>query len=160
MSKKIFLSQCKSDAAAALLACSPPSRPSRSSTPTAPISDNELVAMTVKELNKLLKGLNKEEIIKLKQRRRTLKNRGYAANCREKRMTQKDILEGEKDGLRAEVERLQRENDVVKLELNSLKNKYDALQRFAEVNRIRVLSPPIMYSTGFPHIVKAEPSLG
>jgi hypothetical protein len=72
---------------------------------TIPIHDDELVAMTVKELNKLLKGLPKDEMIKLKQRRRTLKNRGYAANCREKRMTQKEILEGEKDGLRAEVER-------------------------------------------------------
>lgn len=157
MSKKIFLSQCKSDAKtqAMLAQCSP-----SSIAPSPPINDDELVAMTVKELNKLLKGLPKDEMIKLKQRRRTLKNRGYAANCREKRMTQKEILEGEKDGLRAEVERLQRENDVVKLELNALKNKYDALQRFAEVNRIRVLSPPIMYSTGFPHIVKTEPSHG
>lgn len=153
------MSQCKSDAALAVH--SPPARPSSSSTPSAmPISDDELVALTVKELNKMLKGLPKDEMIKLKQRRRTLKNRGYAANCREKRLTQKEILEGEKDGLRAEVERLQRENDVVKLELSSLKNKYDALQRFAEANRIRVLSPPIMYSTGFPHIVKTEPSLG
>lgn len=158
MSKKIFLSQCKSDAMLAQQ-CSPITI---CTTPSPPIHDDELVAMTVKELNKLLKGLPKDEMIKLKQRRRTLKNRGYAANCREKRMTQKEILEGEKDGLRAEVERLQRENDVVKLELNSLKNKYDALQRFAEVNRIRVLSPPIMYSTGIPHtcIVKTEPSLG
>ena len=157
MSKKIFLSQCKSDAA--LAACSPPP-PMASPPPAVPISDDELVALTVKELNKMLKGLPKDEMIKLKQRRRTLKNRGYAANCREKRLTQKEILEGEKDGLRAEVERLQRENDVVKLELSSLKNKYDALQRFADANRIRVLSPPIMYSTGFPHIVKTEPSLG
>lgn len=145
---QIFLSQCKSEA----LALS-----------AAQISDDELVAMTVKELNKLLKGLPRDETIKLKQRRRTLKNRGYAANCREKRMSQKEELETEKERLRAEVHRLQRENDVVKMELTSLKNKYDALQRFAEVNRIKVLTPPMFLTP--PHfghresmIVKSEPS--
>jgi len=129
------------------------------------MSDDELVAMTVKELNRILKGLPREEVIKLKQRRRTLKNRGYAANCREKRLSQKEILESEKDNLRAEVHRLRRENDVVKMELTSLKNKYDALQRFAEANRIKVLTPPLLFSQPHLHrhmlesiLVKSEPS--
>lgn len=127
MSKKIFLSQVKSDNARLY-----------------DLSDEELVRLTVKELNQLVKGLNREQVSRLKQRRRTLKNRGYAANCREKRISQKGELEIEREKLRAEVYRLQRENDVVKMELDSLRRKYDALQRFADKSELLILQKPVM----------------
>ena len=44
------------------------------------VSDDELASLNIKDLNRKLKerGLPKETIEKLKQRRRTLKNRKYA----------------------------------------------------------------------------------
>ncbi|XP_077980779.1 transcription factor MafK-like isoform X2 [Glandiceps talaboti] len=96
------------------------------------ISDGELVRLTVRELNKHLKGLPKDEVTRLKQRRRTLKNRGYAASCREKRVSQKEELEIQKQVLLDEVAKLQYENNTQRSELDELRRKYEALLNFAQ----------------------------
>uniref|UniRef100_A0A674PA34 Transcription factor MafG n=1 Tax=Takifugu rubripes TaxID=31033 RepID=A0A674PA34_TAKRU len=94
------------------------------------LTDEELVTMSVRELNQHLRGLTKEEILQLKQRRRTLKNRGYAASCRVKRVTQKEELEKQKALLQQEVDKLANENASMRVELDALRSKYEALQTF------------------------------
>ena len=49
---------------------------------TSDIDDESLTNLSVKELNRLLKSLTQDERLNIKRRRRLLKNRGYAANCR------------------------------------------------------------------------------
>ena len=46
------------------------------SNPNEYIQDETLAHLTVKELNKRVSNLSRDEVVALKQRRRTLKNRG------------------------------------------------------------------------------------
>ena len=57
------------------------------------IPDKALAKLTVKQLKKLMQNLGTEEVKALKQRRRTMKNRGYAVQCRLRRQQYKDSLE-------------------------------------------------------------------
>ena len=67
----------------------------------------------MRELNKRLHGCPREEVVKLKQKRRTLKNRGYAQNCRSKRMVQRQDLEVNNRQLLSNSERMRAELDRV-----------------------------------------------
>ncbi|XP_054284628.1 transcription factor MafA [Macrosteles quadrilineatus] len=92
------------------------------------ISDEMLTHLSVRELNKRLHGLPREDVVRLKQKRRTLKNRGYAQNCRSKRLVQRHELELNNRQLQGEIHRLQVELNHVRGELNLYKHRYETLQ--------------------------------
>ncbi|GFV62832.1 transcription factor MafG [Trichonephila clavipes] len=106
------------------------------------ISDDELVTLTVRDLNRLLKnsGLSRTEIQRMKQRRRTLKNRGYAASCRNKRLEQKDELQFDRAVVIRDINALKEENKLLEQELYEIKKNYESLKQFALHNNIYV--PP------------------
>lgn len=92
------------------------------------ISDEMLTHLSVRELNKRLHGLPREDVVRLKQKRRTLKNRGYAQNCRSKRLVQRHELELNNRQLQGEIHRLQVELNHVRNERDVYKHRFEVLQ--------------------------------
>lgn len=86
------------------------------------IGDELLTSLTVRELNKRLHGCPREEVVRLKQKRRTLKNRGYAQNCRSKRLQQRHELERTNRQLHNDLNR-------IKMELNRVLQERDQLKQ-------------------------------
>lgn len=110
--------------------------------PIPDISDDELISISVRDLNRTLKlrGLTRDEIVRMKQRRRTLKNRGYAASCRIKRIEQKDELETEKTQEWHDLEQIQEDTRRLQDDTNAWLAKFESLKKFAVDQKIPI--PP------------------
>ena len=110
--------------------------PQEMSSKVALFTDKELRELGVKEINSLLKlrGLSKEEVAQVKQKRRTLKNRSYAQHSRMRRIENKNNLEITKDNLTKELEQVQRQLAATARERDFFKNKYVKL--LAQVSKM------------------------
>lgn len=68
------------------------------------LSDEEIKNLRVQELNKLLRGIPREEAAKIRRKRRNLKNRGYALTCRKRRQQVQEDLFNENQLLKKQLE--------------------------------------------------------
>lgn len=91
---------------------------------TKSLPDDLLTRLSVRELNKRLHGCPREEVVRLKQKRRTLKNRGYAQNCRSKRLQQRCELEKTNKILQEELNRTRMDLAKALQELEAHRNHH------------------------------------
>lgn len=87
------------------------------------MTGKELINITVKELNKKLISCSDETISRLKKCRRTLKNRGYAKNCRIKRLSLRDELQRSNAELRAAYNNLELRCRLLQKQLTYYQNR-------------------------------------
>ena len=93
------------------------------------ISDDDLLSLTVRDLNRRLHSMTKEDQAHIKQRRRTLKNRGYAQSCRYKRQEQKSKLEIENGELKDKISLINQQLNQTSREIESLRKERDQILR-------------------------------
>jgi len=101
----------------------------------------------VKELNRVLKskGISKEQVSNIKQRRRTLKNRGYAATVRVKREESKGDLETKLNVVDNEERRHRAEMAQISKDIQRIKKVYQAILRYA--TRSNIIVPEELWLT-------------
>ncbi|XP_059618637.1 transcription factor MafB [Phlebotomus argentipes] len=85
------------------------------------LDDDLLMSLSVRELNKRLHGFSRETVVKYKQKRRTLKNRGYAQNCRSKRLQQRQDLELTNRTLQSHLNRMKMDLERITQERDQLR---------------------------------------
>eukprot|EP00794_Sanderia_malayensis_P018969 gene18969-20875_t len=107
---------------------SPVSSPASTVAPEARISDEDLVTLSVKELNRTLKDIPRSEKLFLKQRRRLLKNRGYAQKCRTRRVQQYKYLSQDNNDLYKRIRDLEKLAKMYQKERDEIKAKYNKLK--------------------------------
>ncbi|XP_050527289.1 transcription factor MafB [Daktulosphaira vitifoliae] len=116
------------------------------------INDTMLLQLPVRDLNKKLQGVDKELVNKLKQKRRTLKNRGYAQSCRTKRMNQRIELENanhalvnELQKIKMELARVTQERDMYKQRCSALTNARESMNAAATASTNSNSNSPELY---------------
>jgi len=117
------------------------------------LTDDMLMSLSVRELNKRLHGFPRSEIVRLKQKRRTLKNRGYAQNCRSKRLQQRHEQETQIRSLQSELQRARHECGRMRQERDHYREKCMLLER-----RHHMQAPPEPAAAAAPGSEPSNPS--
>jgi len=103
--------------------------------PNSLICDDDLVNVSVRELNRTIRTYPREVQTELKKRRRTLKNRGYAQICRQKRVENKHTLEIQCQNFREENAKLMNEVMLYKAKLEEMQAKFGSIQMDNQILR-------------------------
>jgi len=112
------------------------------------LEDSQLARVKAKELNKILKekpDLPADSKKKIKEVRRTLKNRGYARGSRHKKLEEERKLQAQCDKIKAETDLIAKETSKFKAKLQSLQDSCDYRIEWAESEGINIpdhLFPP------------------
>jgi len=104
------------------------------------ITDDELLRLSTRDLNRRIRLMPDDEQRKLKNRRRTLKNRGYAQTCRTRRVGQRTELEADNDRLIAENEQLTKKTNLLTVECERLlreKAEHNTEEYQGEIEQLR-----------------------
>lgn len=88
------------------------------------LSDGKLEKMTIKELNKYIQGIPKQQAQKIKKRRRILKNRKYALKCRLKTVQKRTKMAEENKSLEKRISAAKEELKTVTKQRDYYKSKY------------------------------------
>lgn len=93
------------------------------------LSRSELVSMSVRQLNIRVRtaNLGAQQTRAVKHLRRMLKNRGYAAICRTRRVEQRGYLEEQKEIIRAHIEALEADNSELAAEIARIRRDFTGL---------------------------------
>ena len=101
-------------------------------------TDDELMKLSIRDLNRQLKELPKAEAHKIRKRRRSLKNRGYATSCRQRRTALKESLEIQNQRLKVQLREAKeslctavKDRDMYKAKLEQLNKVFSGYMKTA-----------------------------
>jgi len=93
------------------------------------LTDDDLMKLSIRDLNRRLKKLPKAEAHKIRKRRRSLKNRGYATSCRQRRTALKESLEIQNQRLKAQLREAKESLCTAVKDRDMYKTKFEQLNK-------------------------------
>lgn len=112
-----------------------PEHDTTSSTLREQLTDFEVATLPIRELNIRLRNLPQAEVLQIRKRRRSLRNRDYATNCRRRRAAVKESLLTENQQLR---DHLREANETLS---KALKERDSYKRKLAELHKAYVTFP-------------------